>query len=115
MDGAWSGLAWCAGLVIVVFYGARLGGLGGSEHADGDEVERTDEAVGDAMASCAGDGVAQGDRPVMLDEQQSGGRVRRYLAEDIPCILFGEDMHAVIRSGFGSGFGARLGALFAGD
>jgi hypothetical protein len=62
---------------------------------------RADEAIADPEAASAGDGVPQRDRPVMLEENESRGRVVRDLLEDIPSLLIGEALHPI---------GGRLGA-----
>jgi hypothetical protein len=46
-----------------------------------DEVERADEAVGDAVAAGAHDGVAQRHRPVVLEQDERRRRVVRDLLE----------------------------------
>ena len=45
----------------------------GGDQTDGDEVERADETIGDPEAVGAGDGVAQRNRPMMLDQDQRDG------------------------------------------
>ena len=85
--------------------GVQLLGLLGGDEPDLDEVERADEAVGDAEAAGAHDGVAQRHRPVVLDQDERRGRVVRDLLEHVPGVLVGEDLDAV-----GGRLGTRLGA-----
>src|SRR5215218_8007153 len=62
------------------------GRLVGREETDLDQVERADERVAEAGATRACDGIAEADRPVVLDEDQRGGRVRRDVLQDVPVL-----------------------------
>ena len=61
-----------------------------------------------------GDRVAQRHRPVMLDQQQRGGRVVGDVLQDIPGLLVVEHLHAV-GGRLGAGLGAGLHAFLALD
>ena len=66
-------------------------------------------------AAGAGDRVAQRHGPVMLEQDQRRGRVVRDVLENVPRLLVGEDVDAVLGRRFGAGHGSRLHALFAVD
>ena len=61
-----------------------------------------------------GDRVAQRHRPVMLDQQEGGGRVIRDVLQHVPGLLVAEHLHAV-GGRFGAGLGALLQAFLALD
>jgi hypothetical protein len=86
----------------------------GGHQADLDEVQRADESIADPISVRARDRVPERDRPVMLDQQERGGRVIRYLPDDVPRLLLGEHLDAVLRR-LGAGDGAGLEALVALD
>src|SRR5512132_1838460 len=90
----------------------RFGFLG-SDESDLDEVQRADEALGDAEATRAHDGVAEPDRPAMLEQDERGGGIVRNLRQDVPRFFLREDVDAI-----GGGLRARdragLHALFPG-
>jgi hypothetical protein len=83
----------------------QLLGLFGGDQADLDEVEGADEAVGDAEATGADDGVAQRHSPLVLDQDERRRRVVRDLLEHVPGVLVGEHLDAI-----GGRVGTRLGA-----
>src|SRR3954453_12395002 len=68
-----------AGLELVQLLGVRC-----RHHADGHQIERADEAVADPEPARPYDGVAQPDRPMVLQEHQGRGRVVGDLLEDVP-------------------------------
>jgi hypothetical protein len=107
---------WAAGLLLGGrargFLCVQLLGLLGGGQADVDEVERADEAVADAEAAGAHDGVAQWHGPVVLEQDERGGGVVGDLLEDVPGVLVGEDLYAV-GGRVGACFGAGLEAFLA--
>jgi aryl-alcohol dehydrogenase-like predicted oxidoreductase len=76
-------------------------GLLGGDQADTHQVERADEAVREGEAARLPDGIAQGYRPVVLDQEQGGGRVVGDVLQHVPGELVREDLHA---PGFLHGF-----------
>ena len=74
----------------------------GGRQADLDQVERADEAVGDAEPTGAGDRVAKRHRPVMLEQDQRGRRVVRDLLQDVPRLVVGEDVDPLLGRCLGS-------------
>src|SRR3954451_4733331 len=74
-------------------------------HAECHQIERADEAVADPEPACPDDGVAEPDRPVMLEEHKGRGRVVGDVLEYVPRNLVRKQMSSV-----GGELGARLGA-----
>src|SRR3954471_3403636 len=79
-------------------------------HADGHQIERADEAVADPEAACPDDGIAQPDRPVVLQEHKGRGRVVGNLFEYVPRNLVRQQM-ASLGGELGSRLRADCGAL----
>ena len=96
---------------LVLLHRVELLSLIGRNQADVDQVERADEAVAQAEPAGASDRVAQRYRPVMLEQDQRRGRVVRDVLQDVPRLVVGEDVDAVLRR-LGAGGGASLGKPF---
>src|SRR5207248_3412359 len=94
--------------------GVEFLGFFGRDQPDLHEVERADESVADPEAARARDGVAERNRPVVLEQKQSGGRVVRDLLEDVPGRLVRERADA-LRSRLGAGGRSCLDSLFSFD
>src|SRR4051812_44372218 len=74
-------------------------------HADGHQIERADEAVADPEPAGPDDGVAQPDRPVVLQKHERRSRVVGNLLEDVPRGLVRQQVASL-----GGELGARLRA-----
>jgi hypothetical protein len=64
----------------------KLLGLLGRHQPDGYQVERDDEALTDPEAARAGDRVPQRNRPVVLQQDEGGGRVVGNVFEYVPLV-----------------------------
>jgi hypothetical protein len=90
-------------------------GLLGRHQPDGHQVERADEAVADPESARAGDRVPQRNRPVVLQQDEGGGRVVGNVLEYVPFGGVAEHVDALRRGFLGAGHGAGFQALFALD
>src|SRR3954470_22534954 len=66
------------------------GDLVGRQEPDVDEVGGTDERVAETGSAGTGDGVAQPDGPVILDEDERSGGVVRDVVDDVPLVGVGQ-------------------------
>ena len=69
--------------------------LFGREQSHGDEVQGVDESVGDGEAPGPRDGVAERDRPSMLEQDHGCRGVVGDLGEDVPRVILGEHLPAL--------------------
>src|SRR3954469_672435 len=97
------------------FHGVQDVRVLGRDQADLDQVQRADEAVADAEAAGARDGVAQRDRPAVLEQDERGDRVVGDLLEHVPTLAVAEYLDAAFGRDLRAGERARLEPLLAFD
>src|SRR5438309_9235566 len=90
-------------------------GLLTRDQPDLDQVERADEPVADAEASRSRDRVPQRDGPMVLEQDERGGRVVGDVLEHVPGLRVGQGMDPLVGRDLGASRRAGRHSVFALD